>query len=147
LELVGFGRSDDKSAVGREKSGPNPCDRVKSGVKRRLLTEAAGIPVGLEVEGANRHDMKMVAATLASVPQEIEDRRLEHLESEECEQGLCVDAGYDYDSVREIVEAFGYTAHIRSGARKPERVQPARRRGAGSWSELIAGSTGIDACW
>lgn len=28
-------------------------------------------------------------------------------------QGLCLDAGYDYDEVREIAKAFGYTTHIR----------------------------------
>ncbi len=77
------------------------------------MTEAAGIPVGLHIEGANRHDMKLVAATLASVPQRIEDRRLEHLAGEEGEQGLCMDAGYDYDEVREIAQAFAYTTHIR----------------------------------
>jgi putative transposase len=97
-----------------KKSGPNPCDRAKGGVKRSLLTEAAGIPVGLEIEGANRHDMKLVEATLASVPQGIEDKRLAHLASGACDQGLCLDAGYDYDEVDEVVWEFGYTAHIRS---------------------------------
>ena len=77
------------------------------------MTEAAGIPVGLEIEGANRHDMKLVADTLASLPQSIEDKRLEHLRTGE-EQGLCLDAGYDYDEVREIAWEFGYTTHIRS---------------------------------
>ena len=43
---------------GGEKTGPNPTDRGKGGVKRSLLTEAQGIPVGLAVDGANRHDMK-----------------------------------------------------------------------------------------
>jgi putative transposase len=79
-----------------------------------VLTEAAGIPVGLEIESANRHDMKLVEDTLASVPQVIEDKRLEHLRAGECDQGLCMDAGYDYDQVREIVWEFGYTAHVRS---------------------------------
>ena len=97
-----------------KKSGPCPCDRAKGGVKRSLLTEAAGIPVGLEIEGANRHDMKLVAATLASVPQLVEDKRLAHLASGACDQGLCLDAGYDYDEVYEVVWEFGYTAHVRS---------------------------------
>lgn len=57
--------------------------------------------------------MKLVGATLASVPQGIEDKRLLHLASEACEQGLCMDAGYDYDQVREIAAAFGFTTHIR----------------------------------
>ena len=52
--------------------------------------------------------------TLASVPQEIEDKRLAHLRAGIHEQGLCLDAGYDYDEVREIAWEFGYTTHIRS---------------------------------
>ena len=83
-----------------KKSGPNPCDRAKGGVKRSLLTEAAGIPVGIVIEGANRHDMKLVTASLCSVPQSIEDKRLEHLAAGEQEQGLCLDAGYDYCGLR-----------------------------------------------
>ena len=51
-----------KSPWAGEKTGPNPTDRGKSGVKRSLLTEAQGIPVGLAVDGANRHDMKLVRA-------------------------------------------------------------------------------------
>ncbi len=52
--------------------------------------------------------MKLVEDTLASVTQVIEDKRLEHLRTGE-EQGLCMDAGYDYDEVREIAWEFGYT--------------------------------------
>jgi putative transposase len=79
-----------------------------------VLTEAAGIAVGIAVEGANRHDMKLVEATLESMPESIQEKRLVHLEAGEAEQGLCMDAGYDYDEVREIAEEFGYTTHIRS---------------------------------
>lgn len=86
--------------------------------------------MGLEVDGANRHDMKLTAATLASVPQSVEDKRLEHLAQQENEQGLCMDAGYDYHDVREIAEAFGYTTHIRTRgeeAKAKEAGQKARR--------------------
>ena len=48
-----------KAPLGKEKTGPNPTDRAKRGVKRSLLVEGHGIPIGLEVEGANRHDFKM----------------------------------------------------------------------------------------
>jgi transposase len=34
--------------------------------------------------------------------------------AEEKKLGLCLDKGYDYDEVRELVEEFGFTAHIRS---------------------------------
>ena len=53
-----------KSPLGGGKTGANPTDRGKRGVKRNLLTEAQGVPVGLAVDGANRHDMKLVRATV-----------------------------------------------------------------------------------
>lgn len=117
-----------------KKTGPNPTDRAKGGVKKSLLTEARGIPVGLAVEGANRNDMKLVRATLESVPQSIQDRRQLHLEvitfeGGAGEQGLCMDAGYDYDEVRLIVAEFGYTAHIRSrGEERQAKVAGQRAR-------------------
>ena len=58
-----------------KKSGRNPCDRGKSGVKRSTLTEAAGLVVGLAIEGANRHDMKLVRETLETVPTSLAARR------------------------------------------------------------------------
>ena len=45
-----------------KKTGPNPTDRGKSGVKRRLLTEGHGLPIGLVIEGAHRHDMRTRAS-------------------------------------------------------------------------------------
>lgn len=32
----------------------------------------------------------------------------------EVPQGLCLDKGYDYQEVRDILAEFGFTAHIRS---------------------------------
>jgi len=78
--------------------------------KAKLLTEAHGIPIGLAVAGANRHDMKLVEATLASIPIARPRPTPEHL------QHLCLDKGYDYTAVRETVAVYGYTAHIRTRA-------------------------------
>ena len=83
--------------------------------------------MGLEIEGANRHDMKLVAATLASVPQLVEDKRLAHLASGACDQGLCLDAGYDYDEVYEVVWEFGYTAHVRSRGEEKKAKEAGKR--------------------
>jgi len=44
-----------KAPLGQEQTGPNPTDRAKRGVKRSLLVEGHGLPIGLAVEGANRH--------------------------------------------------------------------------------------------
>ena len=95
-----------------KKTGPNPTDRGQGGVKRRLLTEARGIPVGLVLEGANRHDMKLTESTLRSLPPPAEAARNAHRAAGH-DQHLCLDAGYDYDQVRQVVAAWGYTAHIR----------------------------------
>ena len=48
---------DQSSPCELEKTGPNPTDRGKQGVKPSLLTEAKGIPLSVVVDGANRHDM------------------------------------------------------------------------------------------
>ena len=91
-----------------KKTGPNPTDRAKGGVKRSLLTEGHGVPVGLVVAGANRPDMKLVEETVDSLivkrPRPTKTRP----------QGMCMDKGYDYAAVREIGQEFGFTAHIRA---------------------------------
>ena len=67
-----------KESLGRGKIGPTPTDRAKGVVKRSRLTEARGIPVGLVLDGANRHDVKLVDSTLASLPPVAEAARDAH---------------------------------------------------------------------
>jgi putative transposase len=97
-----------KAPLGGEKTGPNPTDRAKRGAKRSLLTEASGVPIGLAIDGANRHDMKLVQPTIDSI---VVDRPAP---TEAQPQGMCLDKAYDYDDVRAILDEFGFTAHIRS---------------------------------
>ena len=99
------------------KTGTNPTDRGKRGVKRSLLTEASGIPVGLAVDGANRHDMKLVRATVDSVAV------CRPASSPEQPQGMCLDKGYDFDEVRRTLEEFGFTAHIRSRGEEAKAIK------------------------
>ncbi len=92
-----------KRRWGEKATGANPTDRGKSGTKRSVLTDGKGIPIAITIEGANRHDMKMTEATLAAqriIPSGPEVRN------------LCLDKGYDYDEVREIIKAWGYVGHI-----------------------------------
>ena len=113
----------------RRWGGANPTDRAKTGVKRSLLVEGQGIPIGVELDGANRHDMKLTDSTLNNQPPAVTQVRQTWIEAE-VEQHLCLDAGYDYAEVRRIVAAHGYTAHIRGrGEEKKakEAGQKARR--------------------
>ncbi len=53
LVLAVDGWSEDQGAGGRfKKTGSNSTDRGKQGVKRSLLTEAAGIPITVVIDGA-----------------------------------------------------------------------------------------------
>ena len=115
--MASFGRGDDQSPFGGEATGANPTDRAKTGTKREILTDGAGVPLAVAVDGAHRHDSKLVEATLVSVQAVGPAPR-------EVEQNLCLDKGFDYPWVRELVEQYGYTAHIRS--RGEERRDKAR---------------------
>ena len=81
------------------------------------MTDAQGIPVGLAVDGANRHDMKLVRATVDSLPVP------GPAPTPECPQGLCLDKGYDYDEVRQTLHEFGFTAHIRSRGEEAQAIK------------------------
>jgi len=83
--------------------------------------------VGLAVDGANRHDMKLTEATLASIPIDRPEPGPYH------RQHLCLDKGYDYDEVRALVEAFGYTAHICSRGEEAKALQADTRKKARRW--------------
>ena len=45
-----------KAPCGGEAAGRSPVDRGKQGSKRSLLVDGRGIPLGVVVAGANRHD-------------------------------------------------------------------------------------------
>lgn len=102
-----------KSAAGKkgasgevQATGSNPTDRGKSGTKRTLLSDVKGIPLGVVLSGANRHDSKMLEAVLDAVV-----IPLPELEKGE-ERHLCLDRGYDTPACRLITQAHHLTAHI-----------------------------------
>ena len=71
-----------------------------------MLTDGAGVPLAVAIDGANRHDMKMLEPTLNQVQSAPSDPSQE--------QNLCLDKGYDYPEVEETVREFGLEPHIRS---------------------------------
>lgn len=106
-----------KAPLGGEATGRNPTDRGKQGVKRSLLSDGRGVPLAVAVEGANRHDMKLVGPTLY----QIAIARPEPTEQDP--QNLSLDKGYDYEPVRDLLEQWGYTAHIRSRGEEKQQKQ------------------------
>jgi putative transposase len=81
------------------------------------MTEGHGVPIGLVVEGANRHDMKLVRSTTPSLVVERPEP------TEKRPQGMCLDAGYDYDEVYAILREFGFTAHVRPRGEKAKAIK------------------------
>jgi transposase len=108
-----------------KKTGPNPTDRGKGGVKRSIAADARGVPLSVEVEGANVHDLRLLGMTLL----QIEDGAIERpTPTADRPQGLCLDKGYDSAEARELAELFGFVAHIRSrGEEKAAKRQAGRR--------------------
>lgn len=75
------------------------------------------MPIGLAIDGANRHDSKMVEATLESIPVKRPKPTRKN------PQSMCLDKGYDYDNVRDLVREFGYTAHIKARGEEAQAIK------------------------
>lgn len=117
-----------KAPLGGENTGRNPTDRGKSGTKRSLQTEAAGVPVGLVVAAANVHDKQLLEPTL----QHRED--LAPGVPEDVEEHMCLDKGYDYPDIVELVEdIYQYTAHIRARGEESSDLRREAGKKARRW--------------
>ena len=85
------------------------------------------MPISLSVAGANRHDMKLVRATLDNIAVARPQPTAEQM------QHLCLDKGYDYDEVRAIVAEFGFTAHILSRGEEAKAIAQEAGKKARRW--------------
>ena len=69
------------------------------------------------VAGANRNDFKLARATLEAIPIP------RPAPTETAPQGLCLDKGYDYREVRDLLAEFGFTAHIRGRGEEAQALK------------------------
>ena len=107
-----------KAPGGGEVAGPSPVDRRKQGMKRSVLVEGYGIPLGRIPAGAQRHDSPLLAPTLdllsdlGPLPEEIT---------------VHLDAGYDSGKTRQTLADRGLRGQIaHKGEKAP--IQASRRR-------------------
>ena len=71
-----------------------------------MLTDGNGVPIGVAIAGANRHAMKLTLATLETqriIPPDLEP---------EAVRNICLDKGYDYQEVKNILDAWSYVWQI-----------------------------------
>jgi putative transposase len=66
------------------------------------------VPIGLDHDGANRNDHKLLRGTLDSIP--IERPK----PTPERPQGICLDKAYDNQETRDTVAVYDLTPHIRT---------------------------------
>jgi transposase len=138
-----------KAPGGGEVAGPSPVDRRKQGMKRSVLVEGYGIPLGRVLAGAQRHDSPLLAPTLDL---------LTDLGPLPAEITVHLDAGYDSGKTRQTLTERGLRGQIaHKGEKAPiqasrrwhvERTKCAARRPVvspvqpgGTWRE-VPGSNG-----
>jgi Transposase and inactivated derivatives len=92
-----------KAPGGGEVAGPSPVDRRKQGMKRSVLVEGYGIPLGRVLAGANRHDSPLLAPTLD---------RLDDLGPLPEQITVHLDAGYDSGKTRDLLTERGLHGEI-----------------------------------
>ena len=98
-----------KAPCGGEKAGKSPVDRGKGGIKRSMVVDAKGIPLGAIAAPANRHDSPLLEETLYTM--EIVGELPEHI-------SVHLDRGYDSKLTRQRLKELGLGWQI-SGKGKP----------------------------
>ena len=106
-----------KAPCGGQKAGRSPVDRGKQGLKRSVIVDANGIPIGAIAAPANRPDAPLLEATLDTmeIVGELPERMSVHL-----------DRGYDSEATREQLRSRGLIPVI-SEKGKPAPLQATKR--------------------
>ena len=107
-----------KAPCGSEMAGRSPVDRGKGGIKRSMVVDACGIPLGIVIAPANRHDAPLLDDTLNALQPlgELPDRTSVHL-----------DRAYDSDTNHQKLAARDLRAEI------AEKGKPAPMTAAKRW--------------
>jgi len=85
------------------------------------------VPLSVAVDGANRHDMKLTRVTLEGLVIQRPEPTAER------PQGVCLDKGYDYDEVRDLLREFGFTAHLRTRGEEAQELREDASKKARRW--------------
>ncbi len=112
-----------KAPFGCAATGPNPTDRGKLGVKRSRLTDRSGSPLAIRGASANRHDLKLLIATLDALVVARPEPAATF------PQRLCLGRVYDDPEIDDAIADRGSVGHISRGGVpvQPRRAQPGHR--------------------
>jgi hypothetical protein len=117
-----------KAPCGGQKAGRSPVDRGKRGIKRSMMVDAEGIPLGVVAAPANRHDSPLLGETLDAslkASTELPEHASVHL-----------DRAYDSNLTRDLLKDRGLVGVI-SEKGKPSPLRTTKRwvvERTNSWS-------------
>ncbi len=80
-----------------QRTGPNPTDRAKLGSKRHLICDGRGVPLAIQLTGANRNDSQEALAVVDAIPL-LQGERGRPRHRPDCVIG---DRGYDAQAIRQ----------------------------------------------
>ena len=70
-----------------------------------MVVDGKGVPLAITIDAANRHDMKMTKTTLQSIVVNRPEP------TTRAKQHMCMDKGYDYPEVYELLELQLYDSY------------------------------------
>jgi transposase len=101
--------SSSVRAVGAgENTGPNPTDRGKPGIKHHVLTDATGIPLQVQVSGANVPDIRRLLQLVINIPKV----RGNPGRPRSRPAKLYADRAYDDESTRHLLRWLGIEPYL-----------------------------------
>jgi putative transposase len=112
-------------------------------VKRSLRVEADGGPLAAVITPANRHDTKLLAATLDAIVVE------RPAPTPKAPQHLCLDKAYDNPTGHTTVAHYGYCPHIRRIGEEKLDLQGEKRFPARRWvvERTLSWLSNAGPCW
>jgi len=97
LVMRSSGRQFRASGFWGLQTGPNPTDRAKLGSKRHVICDGRGIPLLIQLTGANRNDSQQALSLVDAIPF-LQGRRGRPRRRPDC---LFGDRGYDAEAIRQ----------------------------------------------
>ena len=95
--------SSVRAVGGGDQTGPNPTDRRKLGSKHHLVVDGRGVPLEVQLSGANRNDVMQLLPLIAKLP--AVRGKVGHPRSRPTE--LYADRAYDSEPARDILRWLG----------------------------------------
>jgi transposase len=131
LSEVAIDGSLHKAPYGGQDTGRNPCDRGKLGWKWSIAVDRHGIPLGWSIDAANRHDTKLLQATISDLDANYWTAEIETVH---------LDRGYDFPVIRRMLTDANLGDHVIQRRKKAGETKPQPMRLGLRWIVEAANS-------